>query len=178
MIRIPKAEIHVLTAAEGGAQSLADGLRPSINLNGDLVSATLRTLNGETHIAQGSQTLVSLTLPYGEVLGLEPFIWPGAHFELHAASARVATGVILEVDGESGFAQSTGEGLSVATFADELLRELRFHCGHEPGVPCADEESNKATALLAARVAARYLGRHLVNDRESPILPLPRLWAR
>lgn len=71
MLFIPKAEIRVLTNDEGGQQALNDEMRPAFDLNGDLVSGVIRTLDGSFVIPQGTTALISITFPNGDEIGLD-----------------------------------------------------------------------------------------------------------
>ena len=97
MIEIPKARIYFLAEAEGGIQEGFAGMRPSFNINGELILCFVYPLDGHERMPRGTSHLVRLELPYGELTNVSSSIMVGAAFHLQLASKVIAKGEILKI---------------------------------------------------------------------------------
>lgn len=95
MLVIPEATVYVLTAEEGGVQDLFDGMHPSINLHGDLIATTIRSLEGKFRLEQGAEHRVLIELPYGDEIDLLSQTIVGATFKFHSGARVMARGEII-----------------------------------------------------------------------------------
>lgn len=90
MILIRKCEVCFVPRFDGGWW--ADGLRPSFNIDGELVLCFVHS-GGPEKMKPGVPHMVSIELPYYVPDNLRE----GQTFKLQDASRVIATGVVVEV---------------------------------------------------------------------------------
>lgn len=87
-----RAHVRFVPESEGGIQDGFDGMRPSFEVDGELVLCIVKSLDGQMSMPRGGSYQVEISFPYH--LGKYPFPM-GKTFTLRIGSATIATGTVL-----------------------------------------------------------------------------------